>query len=277
MKVLVSTRLRPARNTEFAEADTYSATHLEAVERVICYMRKYSHEPLELARLATVAGISKYHFIRVFTAVTGITPMSFLTSLRLEQAKKLLLHSPATVTDICQEVGYSSIGSFSDSFTRLVGISPSRYRDNSQKFDTDTPFQSTLALGLSQTDGSLLHGRIIAPDQPPGTYLVGLFPTGLMAGFPLAGECMSEAGEFILPMPESDSFYLIALYLPQSAASPAAHRHSPRHLIARRQICKTRMNPDSVINLVLRVPLLSDPPLVLALDMHQLEATRSVA
>jgi transcriptional regulator GlxA family with amidase domain len=89
--------------------------------------RNYA-EPLDLAALAAAAGVSKYHFLRCFAAEYGETPMQYLTRRRIERATDLLRATNLTVTEVCGLVGYSSLGSYSQRFTELVGMSPSQYQ-----------------------------------------------------------------------------------------------------------------------------------------------------
>lgn len=85
--------------------------------------------PLDLAELARVAGVSKYHFARSFEAAYGETPIRYLTRRRIERAQDLLRHANLTVTEICMAVGFASLGSFSSRFRELVGQSPTSYRE----------------------------------------------------------------------------------------------------------------------------------------------------
>jgi AraC-like DNA-binding protein len=89
--------------------------------------RNYA-EPLDLARLAAAAGVSKYHFLRCFAAEYGETPMQYVGRRRIERATDLLRATNLTVTEVCHLIGYSSLGSFSKRFTELVGMSPSEYQ-----------------------------------------------------------------------------------------------------------------------------------------------------
>jgi len=82
---------------------------------------------ITVREVARVAGISPFHFIRQFEAVFGATPHQFRTQARLERARELLL-AGQSVTDVCFEIGFSSLGSFSGLFTRWVGTVPSAYR-----------------------------------------------------------------------------------------------------------------------------------------------------
>jgi AraC-like DNA-binding protein len=85
-------------------------------------------EPLDLEQLADVAGLSKYHFHRLFAATYGCTPAAYLSERRIERAQDLLRATNLTVTEVCHAVGFSSLGSFSSTFRRIVGQSPSEFQ-----------------------------------------------------------------------------------------------------------------------------------------------------
>ncbi|MFF4103218.1 helix-turn-helix transcriptional regulator [Streptomyces sp. NPDC001903] len=89
--------------------------------------REYAR-PLDVAELARVALMSPGHFSRSFRAAFGETPYSYLMTRRVERAKALLRRGDLSVTEVCFEVGCTSLGSFSSRFTELVGESPSAYR-----------------------------------------------------------------------------------------------------------------------------------------------------
>jgi AraC-like DNA-binding protein len=85
-------------------------------------------DALDLEALATVAGMSKFHFLRCFADTYGLTPGVYLTQRRVERAQDLLRATNLTVTEICRLVGYESLGSFSSRFKALVGTTPSAYQ-----------------------------------------------------------------------------------------------------------------------------------------------------
>jgi transcriptional regulator GlxA family with amidase domain len=85
-------------------------------------------EELTLADLSEEADLSAWHFLRAFREAFGETPHAFLTRLRVERAKDLLTVSSRPVTEICFDVGFTSLGSFSTHFHRQVGISPAEFR-----------------------------------------------------------------------------------------------------------------------------------------------------
>lgn len=89
--------------------------------------REYAR-PLEVAELARAALMSTAHFSRRFRAAYGETPYAYLMTRRIERAKELLRRGDMSVTEVCMEVGCTSLGSFSSRFTELVGETPTAYR-----------------------------------------------------------------------------------------------------------------------------------------------------
>jgi AraC-like DNA-binding protein len=89
--------------------------------------RAYAH-PLDIPALARVAHVSPAHFSRQFRATFGETPHRYLQRRRVERAMDLLRETDRSVTEICFDVGFGSLGTFSRTFRAVVGESPSRYR-----------------------------------------------------------------------------------------------------------------------------------------------------
>ncbi len=85
-------------------------------------------EPLDLVTLARLAVISEAHFIRSFRAAFGENPHRYLQRRRVERAMWLLRSSRRSVTDVCLDVGFTSLGTFSRTFRDVVGESPTQYR-----------------------------------------------------------------------------------------------------------------------------------------------------
>jgi AraC-like DNA-binding protein len=90
-------------------------------------LREVGEDHLSVEAVAREVQISPYHFIRQFEAVFGHTPHQFRIQSRLDLAKRLLAGGDS-VTDVCLEVGFSSLGSFSHLFARRVGVPPSAYQ-----------------------------------------------------------------------------------------------------------------------------------------------------
>jgi len=89
--------------------------------------RRYA-EPLDVPELARAARLSPAHFSREFTRAFGETPHRYLLTRRLERAAALLRTTDRSVADICMTVGLRSVGSFTTSFGRVYGLSPTAYR-----------------------------------------------------------------------------------------------------------------------------------------------------
>lgn len=85
-------------------------------------------EPLEVDDLARAAGLSKAHFSREFRRVFGESPYVYLLTRRLERAAALLRNTDYSVAEICLEVGLQGVGSFTTSFKRMYGMTPTAYR-----------------------------------------------------------------------------------------------------------------------------------------------------
>ena len=100
--------------------------------------REYA-SPLDVEALARTAVMSSGHFSRSFREAYGETPYSYLMTRRIERAMTLLRRGDLSVTDVCFEVGCSSLGTFSTRFTELVGESPSVYRVRDHSWMKDLP------------------------------------------------------------------------------------------------------------------------------------------
>jgi AraC-like DNA-binding protein len=85
-------------------------------------------EPLEVEDLARAAGLSKAHFSREFRRTFGESPYVYLQTRRLERAAALLRNTDYSVAEICLEVGLQGVGSFTTSFKRMYGLTPTEYR-----------------------------------------------------------------------------------------------------------------------------------------------------
>ena len=86
-------------------------------------------EPLDVRAVAAIAHVSEAHFIRSFRATFGETPHRYLQRRRVERALFLLRETDRSVTDICFDVGFNSVGTFSRTFRDIVGETPSGYRE----------------------------------------------------------------------------------------------------------------------------------------------------
>ena len=108
--------------------DTY-----KRLRRARAFIDDCYDQPLDLDQISREACLSRYHFLRLFRQTFDRTPHQYLTERRIQKAKELLTSTRLSVTDVCFEVGFESLGSFSTLFTRHVGRPPITYR--SRMFD----------------------------------------------------------------------------------------------------------------------------------------------
>ena len=100
----------------------------ERLWRARKYMDECYDQPLDLTEISRQACLSRYHFLRCFRDAFDTTPRQYLIQLRIEKAKELLRKRSLSVTDVCLEVGFQSLGSFSSLFHKNVGDAPVDYR-----------------------------------------------------------------------------------------------------------------------------------------------------
>lgn len=247
-------------------ADTLEA-YAASVERAIRHMKASLAEPVDLDRLAEVAAISKFHFVRVFDQITGTTPHHFLACLRMQRAKERLLKSDITITDVCLEVGYNSLGTFSKTFSELVGVSPQEFRTMPRRLSAKqfaTAIWRYLA-ARKKISGPVIEGLVEGPSRPKGFTFVGTFTRGVPLGVPASGTVMIGHGRFAIERPKEAEFYLLAALLPLSANFTDLVANLPIKLVASLRVTNDPASARERPVLRLRPLRPTDPPIVLAL------------
>lgn len=247
-------------------SDTVEA-YQAAVERIITHMKASLDEPLNLDQIAEIAAISKFHLVRVFDELTGTTPHHFLACLRMQRAKDLLLASESSITDICMQVGYTSLGSFSKTFRSLVGISPQQFRAMPKKLDA-MQFAKMIWRFLASRRaiaGAKLEGVVEGPARPRGFTFVGTFTNGVPQGVPDSGTVLLRHGTFRIKRPEVPEFHLMAVLVPFSANLKSIVSTLPVGLVASLRLQTHELDGPAKPRLQLRPVRPTDPPIVLAL------------
>ena len=260
--ILIKTELA----TTAHRPDTVDAYQV-SVERAIRHMKENLAEPLDLDRIAEIAAVSKFHFVRVFDQITGTTPHHFLGCLRMQRAKELLLTSDSSITNICMEIGYTSLGSFSTNFTALVGFSPQDFRAMPKKMDA-LKFAKTIWGFLAaryQVTGPLLEGVVEGPSRPRGFTFVGTFNKGVPQGIPYSGTVLLKHGTFRIKRPVEPEFYLMAVLVPFTANLKSIVTTIPVGLVASLRVQNADLDAGIKPLLRLRPLATTDPPIVLAL------------
>lgn len=102
-----------------------------AVETAL-WIDAHSHHAIDLEHAAAQAGISPFHFLRLFSGVLGVTPHQYLVRSRLRHAARLLADDERPVTDVAYDVGFGDLSNFVRTFHRAAGVSPRRFREASR-------------------------------------------------------------------------------------------------------------------------------------------------
>jgi AraC-like DNA-binding protein len=187
---------------------------------------------LTIDDLARAAMFSKFHFCRLFLQITGLPPGRFLAALRLVEAKRLLVSTSLSVTEISNQVGYSSVGTFSYRFKNMVGESPSFYRQlgaRSQEVAQDGP----CPLMATTPAPSSVRGEI---QVPPGTRIsrvfIGLFSEPVPQGRPIACTVLDGPGSYTLtPVPQGHWYLMACARVEDSIPGRAVPGQGPNLLV----------------------------------------------
>src|SRR5205823_7144395 len=174
--------------------DSTLRSHYDSVERVITNMRQQIDLPMSLQSMAKVACASPFHFNRPFSQVTGVPPSQFLYALRLDTARRLLMKTERKVIDICYDVGYNSVGTFTRRFTDLLGVSPTTFRELVRLpllHLPEYPDPVTPLNGHFHSDYGL-SGCVNTPGEFHGFTFVGLFDTPIPQANPIASAIATE-------------------------------------------------------------------------------------
>jgi AraC-like DNA-binding protein len=241
--------------------------HNQAVERVIAAMHERLDQPFPLRDMSQTAFISRFHFIRTFRRITGIPPRQFLYALRLDSAKRLLMTTDRSVIDICYDVGYNSLGSFTRRFTDLFGISPTRFRSLARSATCLSIRAEGRLLHERPAQGHTIMGRVTAPPGFEGLIFIGLFGTPMPQGKPVACDIVLQPGPYEIGCVPDGRFYLFAAAFGKSDDSKAfldfesALRAGGQRISVRGGVAK------GSTELSLRPPEPSDPPMLLTLPL----------
>lgn len=243
-------------------------TTAKAVERAIAMMRANLGDRLTIDDLARAAMFSKFHFSRVFQRFTGVSPARFLSTLRIEEAKRLLLATSATVADIGHSVGYNSVGTFSSRFSDGVGVSPVTYRQLGGVVPRVPADHRAVADGRRTDIRGRVHGRL--PGRHGGVF-VGAFPTRVPEGTPARYAMLPDPGPYHLPGLPTGTWYLIAHAL---MSTPDA---DVRYVGCRGPFPAHAGTTTHLADIPLRPMRTVDPPMLLALPDARTGARLGVA
>ncbi|HEX8692708.1 MAG TPA: AraC family transcriptional regulator [Longimicrobium sp.] len=242
-----------------------AAARVRAVERAVQAMRERLGEPLPLETIARAALSSPYHFNRFFREVTGLPPCRFLAALRLETAKRLLLTTRFSVTRVCYEVGYTSIGSFTRHFASDVGLPPYRLRRFASG-GVPRPVLDGEGVESRPASGATVGGRVDAPGGFGGMVFVGAFPEAIPRGRPAACAVLAGPGEFRMGGLPDGRWHVLAAGL-DGVPSADALLHDDALRAAAGPVLVRDGRASGPVRLALRPPRPIDPPILISLPV----------
>jgi AraC family transcriptional regulator len=228
-----------------------------AVERAIVTMQQNLGERLTIDDMARSAMFSKFHFSRVFQRVTGVSPGRFLSAMRLEEAKRLLVTTSFTVADISHRVGYNSVGTFSSRFRSSVGVSPTTYR---QLGGTTT--EIAVDENVEEPSTSTVRGHVLAPPaESLELVFIGLFPSRILQGPPVRYSILQRPGTYLLQNVPLGTWYLMAY-----SNTPATRELAEVSYVGSHGPIKIQRDVTArIADVQLRRMRLVDPPVLMAL------------
>jgi AraC-like DNA-binding protein len=126
--------MKPVKTFYEQEIDRITEKHFLPQHKYVqvrqskAFMEKYHAEKIELEKIASAAFMSRFHYIRIFQQVYGVSPRQYLRDIRINKAKELIKRG-MSITQVCFEVGYDSLPTFSTAFKKGTGSSPKAYQE----------------------------------------------------------------------------------------------------------------------------------------------------
>ncbi|SFL54410.1 Helix-turn-helix domain-containing protein [Paenibacillus sp. 1_12] len=242
------------------------------IDQVIAYIHQHIDEPISLSQLASHLAYSPYHFTRIFKERMGLSPLYYVSSLRLQKAKDLLLRTNLSVRDIGLEIGQQSLGTFTTRFTERVGMTPTDFRNSTLEASSEFRSLHNLKdLCTSHSDNNH-YGRIEGTIQSTipfdGVILIGLFPKPIPEGLPLHGTLLFSLGDFCFTGVQPGTYYLMATSVSWGMqATDILLPHTTLRTRSREPIVVQSCSDVPHQQVTLHVPRLDDPPILISLPL----------
>ncbi|GEN87797.1 helix-turn-helix domain-containing protein [Oceanobacillus sojae] len=246
-------------------------TQDKTVQDSILFIQQNLDKDLSLSALADEAAYSPYHFSRLFKRQVGVSPMYFISSLRLQLAKKLLLETAFPIRDIGLEIGQQSLGTFTTRFTNRIGMTPASFRatrKHSEEYMTHLKQSSLQNTVMNSSSFQQLSGSIHTEEPFNGIIFAGLFPKPIPEGLPVRGTLLMHSDSFHITNIPVGTYFLMATAVSWGMDSKSIL--IPHETLRARHpypICIDGKRPLPETHLIMRKPEITDPPILISLPL----------
>lgn len=243
----------------------------KAIQNSILFIKQNLDKELSLTALANQAAYSPYHFSRMFKKQVGVPPKYFISSMRLQLAKKLLLDTAFPIRDIGLEIGQQSLGTFTTRFTKSIGMTPASFRatrQHSEAYMTDLRQNRMQYPTMNASPFQQLSGSIQTEETFNGIILAGLFPKPIPEGLPVRGTLLMESDSFHLTNIPVGTYFLMATAISWEMDSQTIL--IPHETLRARHpypICIDGKRSLPETHLIMRKPEITDPPILISLPL----------
>lgn len=202
-----------------------------AVLEAARFLAAHAGEALSLGDVADHVAYSPFHLARAFERRIGIPPGQYLAAVRFQRAKELLLAGDLRTLDVCDAVGFRSLGTFTRRFAEAVGTTPTGFRRLPDQMADAAP--RPFATPGPARPGGTVRGRVNLTAEASATVgtealvYVGLFAQRAPSGRPVSGALVDQADEFLLTGVPAGTYWLLASAVP--ARTDPATRLLPPH------------------------------------------------
>lgn len=240
-----------------------------AVEKVILQMMKRMDDStLSSGVLAKLISYSPCHFDRIFRNMTGIPPRLYLSALRFQRSKRLLLKSTLSATEVSQTVGYNSFGTFSSKFSSFVGLSPQQFRSFMESKLLDLSEFQSIRLPAENRSLTAVKGEIEVPETFHGVICIGLFPKPIPMGKPIGCTMIFEPGAYSIPNIPDGTYHIMSLGFTWDATlDEYLHPKQSLRGKASGKIVVVGGIAKGEMKVTLRPPKIFDPPILISFPL----------
>ncbi len=257
---------------------THKDDQLYAVEKAIDYMNKHLDRNITSEELARQVGYSPYHFSRIFKEITGIPPRHYLSALRIEKGKKVLLSSSESILKTLLSTGFQSFGTFSSKFKQFVGMTPSSFQRTTKDLHQFVALYQRQNSIVKDNKPSSLVCNLIVPENFKGIMFIGLFPRPIPDQKPVVGTAnLHTQVECTFTDIPPGTYYLLAAAIPFSL-NPADYFLLDKALRGKFDEPLVVTETTNInLQLTLREPLPTDPPILVNLPQLLFEKEKNKA